>query len=131
MKLPRMLPIDPLLPWISECNENEGTENFAARCGVSAKRIADFTAGRVKRIPFDSVDKMLACEGSRSIIDFYPDYDSDSFADYDNVEIAPYKKENDPGCSVKDCPNAHHSKGLCSHHYNKQRRSKNKTSIAA
>ena len=123
MTIPRMLPIDPLIPWINEGNKLEGTEAFAARCGVSAKRMADFTAGRVKRISFDSLDKLLACEGGRTIIDFFPEYDEDSFADlYRDAESSLGKKANDKGCSVDGCDRAHHSKGLCSSHYKRARK---------
>jgi hypothetical protein len=121
-KLPRLLPIDPLLPWIKECCERETVESFAARCGISAKRVCDFTAGRVVRIQFDSLDKMIAKEGSRSIIDFFPEYDdAEAFAECENAFVKRIQKK---GCDIEGCEDAHHSKGLCNRHYLRKTRRK-------
>jgi hypothetical protein len=130
MKLPRVLPVAPLIPWIKECSERETAEAFAARCGVSAKRINDFTAGRIERVQFDTMDRMISKEGSRSIIDFFPEYDDDeAFANCGNIESIE-KRKNDKGCSVEECDKAHHSKGMCNRHYLKFKRGQNKTLAA-
>lgn len=122
--LPRLLPIAPLLPWINERIEAETVEGFAERVGWSARRIAEFTSGRSNRITFDKLDQFLAKEGSRSIIDFYPEYDDDvAFAEYEK-EVAPAKPKSRRTCSVDGCDVAHHSKGLCASHYGKQMRPK-------
>jgi len=129
MNLPRVLPIAPLIPWIKSCSERETAEAFAARCGVSAKRINDFTAGRITRVQFDTMDRMISKEGSRSIIDFFPEYDDDvAFAECALVISAPHGARR--GCDVKDCDEPHHSKGMCNSHYLKLKRDQKKTLAA-
>lgn len=120
IKLPRLLPVEPMLPWIKECCEKESAEIFAARCGISPKRVSDFTAGRIVRITFNTLDKMIAKEGSRSIIDFYPEYDNEEeFAKYENAFIKPTSAR---GCDVEGCAMPHHSKGKCGSHYRKHKK---------
>jgi len=129
MKLPRVLPVAPLIPWIKECSERDTAEAFAARCGVSAKRMNDFTAGRIERVQFDTLDRMISKEGSRSIIDFFPEYDDDvAFAECERIVSVPLKERR--GCDIEGCIEPHHSKGLCNHHYGKLKRAK-KTTVAA
>jgi len=129
MNLPRVLPIAPLIPWIKSCSERETAEAFAARCGVSAKRINDFTAGRITRVQFDTIDRMISKEGSRSIIDFFPEYDDDvAFAECEFVISAPPRARR--GCDVENCNEAHHSKGMCNSHYLKLKRDQKKELVA-
>ena len=129
MNLPRVLPIAPLIPWIKSCSERETAEAFAARCGVSAKRINDFTAGRITRVQFDTMDRMISKEGSRSIIDFFPEYDDDvAFAECASKISEPPKARR--GCDVEDCDEPHHSKGMCNSHYLKLKRDQRKKLVA-
>ena len=128
MELPRVLPVAPLIPWIKECCEKETVGAFAERCGVSAKRIANYISGRNAKITFNALDKMISTEGSRSIIDFYPEYDDDqAFAECGNKVATVGKKENDKGCSIEDCNKAHHSGGFCNAHYSADKRARQKT----
>jgi hypothetical protein len=123
-KIPKVLPVEPLLPWIRECCERETAESFAARCGVSPKRISDYTAGRIERITFNTLDKIIASEGSRSIIDFYPDYDDpEAFAKYESMVPNNFVKSR-RGCDIEGCDEPHHSRGMCASHYGKYKRSK-------
>jgi len=126
MKLPRVLPVAPLIPWIKECCEKETAGAFAERCGVSAKSLSDFMSGRRTKINFNALDKMISTEGSRSIIDFYPEYDDDqAFAECGKVATVE-KKENDKNCSIEDCDKVHHSKGFCNAHYSADKRAQQK-----
>ena len=116
-KIPKALPIGPILPWIRESCEREGAACFAVRCGTSSKRINDYVAGRIERISFQTLDKIISNEGSRSIIDFYPEYDDpEAFAKYGSMApVAVF--ENTRKCKVEDCGRPHHSKDMCSTHY--------------
>ena len=130
-KLPRVLPVAPLLPWIKECCERETSDAFAARCGISPKRISDFTAERITRIQFNTLDRMISREGSRSIIDFYPDYDDpEAFAKYENMLEGGGTKER-RGCDIEGCDQPHHSKGMCASHYGKHKRVKKSKTVVA
>ena len=120
MKIPRLLPAEPLVPWLNERIEVETVEGFAERVGWSARRVFEFTSGRTKSITFDRLDTLLAREGTRSIIDFYPEYaDDDAFARY----AAPVKTRF---CDVRKCDGVHHAKGLCLFHYNESKRNSRK-----
>ncbi|MEI7441366.1 MAG: hypothetical protein WCK43_07020 [bacterium] len=132
-KIPKALPVEPLLPWIRECCERETAESFAARCGVLPKRISDYTAGRVERIAFDTLDKMIANEGSRSIMDFYPEYDDpEAFALYESVgHYRVVEPKTRRGCSIEGCDSPHHAKGMCNPHYREHNRMMNKNKVVA
>lgn len=128
-KIPRNVPVAPLLPWIVERAEAETLETFAQRCGVSSRRFGEILAGRARFMSFNNLDKMLANEGSRSIMDFYPEYyDDEAFF---NIETnSRYIDSNSPHgpaepkrrCSMDGCDMAHHSKGFCNLHYREHRR---------
>lgn len=120
-KIPKHLPVGPLLPWIMERAEAETLEVFAERCGVSSRRFNEILAGRARFMSFNNLDKMLANEGSRSIMDFYPEYyDDDAFF---NIEAEnPIRPKRT--CSIEGCDMAHHSKGLCNQHYRESKREK-------
>lgn len=122
MKIPHQLPVAPLIPWIKECIERETAENFALRCKVSSRRFNEILNGRAAMMSFDNMDKMLANEGSRTIIDFFPEYmDDETFFDPDfgkRVELGTAKRK----CTIDGCGRGHHSKGFCNRHYRMSKR---------
>lgn len=116
-KIPHRLPVATMLPWIRERVKAETVEKFALRCGVSARRFDEILSGRAEYMSFQNIDKLLANEGSRSIIDFFPEYADDSFS---KVGAAPCRGAVPKKvCSVEGCEKAHHSRGYCNQHYRK------------
>ena len=119
-KIPHYLPVAPMVPWIKERVEIETMEGFALRCGVSSRRFNEILNGRATCMSFQNVDKMLASEGSRTIIDFFPEYSEDSFLD---AELkAPRIIQPKRFCSIDGCERGHHSSGYCDRHYRRFKR---------
>jgi hypothetical protein len=121
-KLPYLLPIAPLLPWLKEQAEKDGAEIFAMRCNISSRKLTEIFNGRTSYTSFDKLDAMLASEGSRSIVDFYPEYSEESFL-REKGKSMPKKEDRPPGakssrmCERENCDRSHHAKGLCEYHY--------------
>lgn len=121
-KIPYYLPVAPMVPWIKERVELETMEGFALRCQVSSRRFNEILNGRATCMSFENVDKMLANEGSRTIIDFFPEYAEDSFLD--SEPEAKRIIEPKRHCTIEGCERGHHSKGYCDRHYRKFKRGK-------
>lgn len=123
LKIPHNLPVAPLVPWIRECVEKETMEGFALRCKVSSRRFNEILNGRAMMMSFDNVDKLLANEGSRTIIDFFPEYtDDEAFFNPDLAKRKDTGIEKKRGCRIEGCERPHHSRGLCNGHYRMSRR---------
>jgi hypothetical protein len=120
MKLPYRLPVAPLIPWIKECIEKDSAEAFADRCGISPKRFTNILNGKDVLMSFDYMDKMLAREGSRTIIDFFPEYTDDEFLNMQQMRVEPAKAAKK--CNIDGCDRPFHGKGLCDRHYRMSRR---------
>lgn len=117
-RLPHLVSVAPILPWIREKVELETVEGFAERCDISPRRITEMLAGRAHHTSFDNLDKMLAREGSRSVIDFFPEYAEDDFLNHSNYQPKGTKRVAGKRlCSIPECGNTHHAKGFCEIHY--------------
>jgi len=120
--IPKRLPLDPVLPWLKKHTELESLEVFSVRCGSNPGKMGKMLSGRSESISFDALDKMLSIEGSRSIQDFFPEYDSDAFFDsgfvVDNSKPINIAKQ----CSIDGCDLRSHAHGFCNLHYRRARR---------
>jgi hypothetical protein len=132
-KIPHLIPVAPLIPFIQERIRQETAELFSERCGVSPKWFANIIAGRSEYTTFQRIDALLAKEGSRTVIDFYPEYADEDFlkeahqvvrTDEQPKRIRKRTKDHVPvprvlrvDCSRDDCTKPHHGKGLCRYHY--------------
>lgn len=122
-KIPNLLPAAPLVPWLRERVEQETIEVFAARCGISDRRIREVLSGRAKNLSFNNVDKLITNEGTVNFIDFYPEYvDDDEF--FNINESGKYETAVAPKaiCSIEGCNNSMHAKDFCHRHYRQYRR---------
>lgn len=121
-EIPYRLPLEPVIPWFKERVEIETLERFSERIGMSAKRVSDMTTGRTRWISFNKLDKILANEGGRTIIDFYPEYLDEHFVESVNnkkpqgdVVESRTNAKGDRICGV--CDGSHYARGLCRDHY--------------
>ena len=91
------------------------------RIGMSSRRLSEMVNGKSRYISFNKLDKLLAKEDGRSIIDFYPEYIEENFAETFNslVKEPIVEKRTDAEgnhiCGLCDEP--HHARGLCREHY--------------
>lgn len=122
-KIPNILPAAPLIPWLREKVELESVEIFAARCGISDRRIREVLSGRSKNLSFDNVDRLITNEGTVNFIDFYPEYDNDEFF---TINDGKYKAIIPPKsvCSIEGCENSMHARGFCHRHYRQWKRNR-------
>lgn len=121
-KIPNYLPVAPMLPWIQERIALETVEGFALRCNVSSRRFNEIINGRAKMMSFQNIDKMLTSEGSRTIIDFFPEYADDDVFFSDEFKSAQATVAPKRRCSIDGCDGAHHSRGLCNRHYRRHKK---------
>lgn len=128
-KLPRSLPVAPLVPWITEMIERETIEALSRRVRISDRWFRHILAGRMQSADFDKIDQFITNEGSCNMVDFYPEYFDDDFLfdpksapKRERVREYPEAVRPKRVCSLSDCNRAMHAKGFCERHYRKAKR---------
>lgn len=124
-KLPKSLPVDPLIPWIQSKVNREAIEVIAARCGVSDKIIRGILNGNHAKLSFNTVDLLITKEGGHHISEFYPEYEEERFCTGEMEGI--YKTQEraiEPKayCRVEGCDGSIHGRGYCNRHYRQFRK---------